>query len=90
MKSSELKALIESQRYMIISLYTSLNMVETDNQVLEIMKTNLDTLWESTEMVNESFKLGAKTLDQIVQHGKEVVALQKLYNLSDYDKSKVN
>jgi hypothetical protein len=54
------------------------------------MKLSIEKMWETTEMIDESFKLGAMTLEQIFQHGKEIVALQKLYNLSEYDKSQIN
>lgn len=90
MKSSELKAIIETQRYMIASLYTSLSLVETTDSNLLCMKLSIEKMWETTEMIDESFKLGAMTLEQIFQHGKEIVALQKLYNLSEYDKSQIN
>lgn len=90
MKSSELKAIIESQRYMIASLYTSLSLVETTDTNLLCMKLALEKMWETTEIIDASFKLGAMNLEQIFQHGKEIVALQKLYKLSEYDKSEIN
>lgn len=88
MKSSDMKKVIESQRYLLTDLLCAISFVE-DDKIKSLIKMDVENLWTLTEVINNSFKLNAMGFDEIVQHGKEVVALKELYSL-EYDKDKPN
>lgn len=88
MKTSEMKEIVESQRYFLAALLCMVTYIEDEN-LKNIAKEDIEKLWTTTEIMNESFKLNVKSFDEIVQHGKEIMALNKLY-VQEYDKTKLN
>jgi len=88
MKTSEMKEIVESQRYFLAALLCMVTYIEDEN-LKNIAKEDIEKLWTTTEIMNESFKLNVKSFDEIVQHGKEIMALKKLY-VQEYDKTKPN
>lgn len=88
MKTSEMKEIVESQRYFLAALLCMVTYIE-DEHLMNIAKENIEKLWTTTEIMNESFKLNVKSFDEIVQHGREIIALNKLY-VQEYDKTKLN
>lgn len=88
MKTSEMKEIVESQRYFLAALMCMVTYIE-DERLMNLAKEDIEKLWTTTEIMNESFKLNVKSFDEIVQHGKEIMALRKLY-VQEYDKTKLN
>lgn len=88
MKSSEMKQIVESQRYYLTDLYFTITLIDNE-QIKELIRNNIANLWSTNEYLNSKFDLNAKSFEDIVKHGREVVALNKLYSL-EYDKDKPN
>lgn len=72
---TEFKEFIEAQRYLILSLVGS---IENHNE--ELMRENIDLLWESTEAIAAIYSLELKTIDDMIQCGKEIRELEGMYN----------
>jgi hypothetical protein len=88
MKTSEMKELVQSQRYFLISLTCMVPHLD-DEQIKNIVKQNIEYLWSTTEILDESFNLKVMTFDDIIKHGNEMLALSNMFN-QKYDKDKVN
>lgn len=88
MKTTEMKQIVESQRYYLTAVMCTLNYIE-DQHLKILAQENIERIWVLTELLNSSFNLKAKSFDEIVKHGKEIAALNKLYD-QEYDKTKLN
>lgn len=83
-----MKELVQAQRYFLISITCMVSHIEND-YVKDLVKRNIDLLWSTTEILDNSFNLRAMTFEDIVKHGNEMMALTKMYSQT-YDKDKVN
>lgn len=88
MKTTEMKQIVESQRYYLTVVMCTLNYIE-DQHLKILAQENIERIWVLTELLNSSFNLKAKSFDEIVKHWKEISALNKLYD-QEYDKTKRN
>lgn len=88
MTTSEMTKLIDAQRYLIAALFVSTSYIE-DEAVKSIARVDAEKLWETTEYMGEVFNIKLKSFEDIVNHANEIVALNKMYDLS-HDKDKVN
>lgn len=88
MKTTEMKQIVDSQRYYLTAVMCTLNYIE-DQHLKILAQENIERIWVLTELLNSSFNLKAKSFDEIVKHGKEIEALNKLYD-QEYDKTKLN
>lgn len=88
MKTTEMKQIVDSQRYYLTAVMCTLNYIE-DQHLKILAQENIERIWVLTELLNSSFNLKAKSFDEIVKHGKEIEALNKMYD-QEYDKTKLN
>lgn len=90
MTKTELKEVIDSQRYFLVALQMYLlkiGLFPTQDGLLEM---NLDYLWNTTEVIGRSLNIQLADIQEIVKHGNELIALNQLYSMDVNDKTTIN
>lgn len=90
MKKSELKDLLDAQRYYLVALNIYLSKMGLFPSKEQIIETNLDNLWLVNEKIGESFKFDLITPQEIVKTGMELVALNDMYSMEIDENTKIN
>lgn len=90
MKKSELKDLLDAQRYYLVALNIYLSKMGLFPSKEQIIETNLDDLWLVNEIIGESFKFDLVTPQEIVKTGMELVALNDMYSMEIDENTKIN
>ena len=90
MKKTELKEVLESQRYFLVALQMyllKLGLFPSQDGLLEM---NLDYLWNTTEVIGNSLNIELLNMEEIIRHGNEMIALNQMYSMEIHDKTPIN
>lgn len=90
MKKTELKQILDAQRYFLVSLQCYLMQSGSLPSENNIVETNLDNLWGSTNYIAEMLSIDLISPDEIIRTGRELMSLQKLYSLNVDDRTAIN
>jgi hypothetical protein len=90
MKKSEMKEVIDSQRYFLVALQIYLLQNGLFPSPDGMLETNLDKLWETTSMIGESLNIDLVSMEEIIKTGKELIALKNMYSMDVNDKTSIN
>jgi len=72
---TEFKEFVEAQRYLLLSL---IGAMEIDNK--ELIKENIELLWQSTDAIAGIYNIELKSIDDMIQCGREIRDLEEMYN----------
>jgi hypothetical protein len=90
MKKTELKEVLDSQRYFLVALQMYLLKLGLFPSQYDLLEMNLDYLWNTTEVIGQSLKIELLNMEEIIRHGKEMNALNQMYSMEIHDKNSIN